>query len=159
MNAVKRKSKIDVDDDSVIAFMRLLWAVDHELRSVSKRMEKSVGVTGPQRLALLILSQTAAPMTAGQLAAELNIHPSTLTGILTRLVAKKLISSDRDPRDARRIVIGLQAAGRRLIHLRQGTVEEGVRKTISNFEKREIATASRVLRTLSASLAGELGRS
>jgi hypothetical protein len=37
-----------------LAFMRLLWAIDHGLRSVSKRMHSSIGLTGPQRLVLRI---------------------------------------------------------------------------------------------------------
>jgi hypothetical protein len=36
----------------ILDFMRLLWAVDHGLHSTSKRMNTSIGVTGPQRLVL-----------------------------------------------------------------------------------------------------------
>ena len=117
--------------------MRLLWSVDHELRSVSKRMDKSIGLTGPQRLVLLLLSQTP-KMSAGELAAELHIHPSTLTGILTRLLNKKLIESARDPADARRTFITLREQGRRLARSRAGTVEEAVRRTLSKFTAKEI---------------------
>jgi len=34
--------------DDVLRFMRLIWAVDHELERVSKRMESRLGLTIPQ---------------------------------------------------------------------------------------------------------------
>ena len=39
----------------VLDFLRLLWAVDHGLQSVSKRMEAEHGITSPQRLVLRIV--------------------------------------------------------------------------------------------------------
>ena len=35
-----------------LEFLRLLWAVAHALHSTSKRLEATLGVTGPQRLGL-----------------------------------------------------------------------------------------------------------
>ena len=34
--------------DDVLHFMRLIWAIDHELERVSKRMEARLGLTIPQ---------------------------------------------------------------------------------------------------------------
>ena len=44
--------------DDVLRFMRLIWAVDHELERVSKRMEDRIGLTIPQRLSLLLSRRT-----------------------------------------------------------------------------------------------------
>ena len=75
----------------VLRFMQLLWAVVHGLQKASKRMAAEVGVTGPQRLVLRVvgLHPGASP---GALARILHVHPSTLTGVLQRLVDQKLLS-------------------------------------------------------------------
>jgi len=39
----------------VLEFMKQLWAVDHGLQSLSKRMESRFGITGPQRLVVRIV--------------------------------------------------------------------------------------------------------
>jgi DNA-binding MarR family transcriptional regulator len=139
-------------DEALTAFMRLIWSMDHELRSTSKWMEKRLGLTGPQRLVLFLLSRTP-KMTAGQLAAELHIHPSTLTGILARLLRKKLLAIASDPQDARRTIVILSNGGRGILRNRRGTVEESIRKTLAKFSPSEIAAASKVLRALSVELA------
>ena len=67
--------------------LRLIWALDHALQRRSKRMEATLGVTGPQRLVIRIVGRfPGAP--AGLLSEILHIHPSTLTGILKRLQVK-----------------------------------------------------------------------
>src|ERR687888_5890 len=65
----------------VLDFMQRLWAVAHELQSISKRMDAHLGVTGPQRLVVRILGRRPG-LSAGELAAILHLHPSTLTGVL-----------------------------------------------------------------------------
>ena len=44
-------------DDSALEFIRLLWKVDHELHSVSKRMISRFGLTAPQRLAVRFIGR------------------------------------------------------------------------------------------------------
>jgi len=41
----------------VLEFMKLLWAVDHGLQSISKHMESRFGITGPQRLVVRIVGR------------------------------------------------------------------------------------------------------
>jgi DNA-binding MarR family transcriptional regulator len=111
----------------VLDFMRLLWRVDHALQLASKRMERVLGVTGPQRLVLRILGkQTGGKhpgLPAGRLARWLHLHPSTLTGILQRLDRKGLIVRRPDPGDARRVLLGLTRKGRSLDVGTEGTIE------------------------------------
>ena len=70
--------------DDVLRFMRLIWAVDHELERVSKRMEDRIGLTIPQRLSLLLIGQNPGIL-ASELAEVLHLHRGTLSGILRRL--------------------------------------------------------------------------
>jgi predicted ArsR family transcriptional regulator len=75
--------------DPVLDFLRLLWSIEHRLQSTSKRMGTTLGITAPQRLVLRIVSQYP-DISAGELAHVVRLHPSTITGILQRLVAKGL---------------------------------------------------------------------
>ena len=69
---------------AVLDFMRRLWALDHALQSISKRMETTLGLTGPQRLVIRIVGHSPG-ISAGKLAELMHVHHSTLTGVLGRL--------------------------------------------------------------------------
>ena len=43
--------------DLVLEFIRRMWAVDHELQRVSKRMVSRIGLTAPQRLAVRFIGR------------------------------------------------------------------------------------------------------
>ncbi|HMY20218.1 MAG TPA: MarR family transcriptional regulator, partial [Polyangium sp.] len=135
----------------VLEFMRLLWAVDHALQSTSKRMEVSIGVTGPQRLVIRIVGRFP-QISAGELAEVLHIHPSTLTGVLKRLEARGIIDRKIDSGDARRALFSLTAKGKEVDSARNGTVEATVRKALSKIPDRKVAAARDVLEELANTL-------
>jgi DNA-binding MarR family transcriptional regulator len=136
----------------VLDFMRLLWAVDHGLQSISKRMEGSVGITGPQRLVVRIVGQFPG-ISAGDLATILHIHPSTLTGVLKRLVSRGDVERRSDPGDARRAQFYLTTSGQRLNRMRAGTVEAAVQRTLTQLPPNKVE----VVRELLTLLGNELG--
>ncbi len=127
-----------------LKFMRLLWAVDHELQSASKRMKKTLGVTGPQRLVLRVLGRNPGT-TPGEVARTLHIDPSTLTGVLKRLEEKNLIQRKVDPTDGRRAFLNLSARGRAIDAKTSGTVEVAIRKALAQSSERDVEAARRVL--------------
>jgi DNA-binding MarR family transcriptional regulator len=136
----------------VLEFMRSIWALDHALQKASKRMESSLGVTGPQRLALRIVGRFPG-ISAGELAGILHVDPSTLTGILKRLEGRKLVVRKADPADRRRTRLGLTAAGRRLDSATvKGTVEAGIREALHGTTGAQLATVDRVLSRVAAVL-------
>lgn len=63
----------------VLAFMQGLWAVVHRMERLSKQMGAGAGVTGPQRLVIRLIGLFPG-VSAGDLAAILHLHPSTLAG-------------------------------------------------------------------------------
>ncbi|MDC0745297.1 MarR family winged helix-turn-helix transcriptional regulator [Polyangium mundeleinium] len=152
----KKKQKADKAEKlgEVLDFMRLLWAVDHALQSMSKRMEASLGVTGPQRLVIRIVGRFPS-ISAGELASVLHIHPSTLTGILKRLESRGIIGRKPDPDDARRALFELTARGRELDGLKVGTVESIVRRSLSKIPPRKVSSARDVLGLLALALLEE----
>lgn len=131
--------------------MRLLWAVDHALQSTSKRMNRTLGVTGPQRLVVRVVGRFPG-ISAGELAAVLHVHPSTLTGVLSRLIDRKLISRTAHPDDRRRTVLRLTDQGRRLDKLHAGTVEAAVRQALKGTPPSDHAAAGRLLARIAESL-------
>lgn len=140
------------DLGAVIEFMRVVWELDHHLTKVSKAMRSRLGVTGPQRLAVRVVGRFPG-ISAGELAAILHLHPSTLTGILDRLVRNGLLERVADAADARRALFRLTARGRRVDSVRTGTVEARVRRALGRIPERDLATAERVLRAVIAELA------
>jgi DNA-binding MarR family transcriptional regulator len=124
--------------------MQRLWALTHALEVRSKKMAKTLGVTGPQRLVVRLIGQTPG-LPAGDLAQQLGIHPSTLTGILARLEAQGLIRREVDGADRRRAQFALTAAGKRIDHERKGTVEAAVRRALARATPAVIANTAELL--------------
>lgn len=135
----------------VLDFMRLIWALDHGLQSMSKRMDASLGLTGPQRVALRVLGRRPG-ITAGGLAGILRVHPSTLTGVLHRLEEKGLVRKASDPHDGRRTRLALTARGRRLDVPSPGTVEAVVGRVLARHSKARVRAAASVLELVAEGL-------
>jgi DNA-binding MarR family transcriptional regulator len=137
--------------DDVLRFMRLIWAIDHELERVSKRMEARIGLTVPQRLSMLLIARSPGIL-ASELADALHLHRGTLSGIVRRLTAAGYVARTVDPSDGRRAGLTLTPAGMRLIQRRVGTFEDAVRRTTDAVRVQDRRTAERVLSTLGAEL-------
>ena len=149
-SASSAPASLDLPD--VLEFMQLLWAVGHGLEKTSKRMSGEIGVTGPQRLVLRVVGLFPG-MSAGDLASVLHVHPSTLTGVLQRLVDQRLLARADDPDDRRRAVLRLTPKGARANAVRRGTVETAVAEALSGVSARDRAAARRVLERVARYLA------
>lgn len=144
----------DRELDPVLDFMRLLWGIEHALQSASKRMETAIGITGPQRLVLRVVAQFPG-VSAGELAHIVRLHPSTVTGIVQRLVQKKLLARDVDPADTRRVRLSVRAAAKTFTRHARGTVEAAVATALAGVPATDVVKARGVL----AAIAKELGPS
>ncbi len=138
----------------VLDFMRLLWAVEHGLTRVSRRMERTVGVTGPQRMVVRLVGHHPG-ISAGDLARTLHVHPSTLTEVLRRLTERGVLERTQDPADARRALFRLTRRGLELDALRRGTGESRVRVALSSLSDEDLAAAGRVLARLAQALSDD----
>jgi MarR family transcriptional regulator, organic hydroperoxide resistance regulator len=150
-----RKSKDDGYEDlgEVLEFMQVLWALDHALQSRSKRMEQTLGVTGPQRLVIRAIGRKPA-VSAGEVADLMRVHPSTLTGVLRRLEARGFVTRKTDVGDKRRALFRLTAQGEKLDTIKAGTVEAAVRRALKRVSAGAIASTGQTL----AAVAEELDR-
>jgi DNA-binding MarR family transcriptional regulator len=124
----------------VLEFMQRLWAVDHGLQSKSKCM------------ALRILGRNPR-ISAGELAAIMHLHPSTLTGVLRRLEERGYIARRTDGEDRRRAILELTAQGRSIGALQAGTVEAALERVLSRVGPRRLETAAAVLSVVAEELA------
>ena len=135
----------------VLDFMRLIWALDHGLQSLSKRMQASIGLTGPQRVALRIVGRKPG-ISAGALADVLRLHPSTLTGILHRLERRGLVRRNLDPADRRRARLTLTPRGRQFDVRAPGTVEAVVERVLSGIPESQLRPTADLLAAVAAAL-------
>jgi len=135
----------------VLQFMQSLWAVIHGVERSSKRMSAEIGVTGTQRLVLRVVGLFP-DLSAGELAAILHVHPSTLTGVLRRLTAQRLLQRVDDGRDRRRVVLRLTPRGTRLNSVHGGTVEAGVGAALRGIGTRDQNVTRRVLQRIAEHL-------
>jgi DNA-binding MarR family transcriptional regulator len=131
----------------VLQFMQLLWALVHALEKTSKRMSIDVGVTGPQRLVLRVV-ELFPGVSAGHVAAVLHLHPSTLTGILRRLIERGWLVREADAEDRRRSVLRLSRRGTRINTAARGTVEAAVKSALNRVSERDLAATRRVLESI-----------
>jgi len=134
-----------------LEFMRVIWGLDHALQRASKRMQATLGVTGPQRLVIRIVGRFPGIL-LGQIAEILRIHPSTLTGVVKRLEEQGLVIRRSDPRDRRRTSLGLTAEGRGLAEEAEGTIENAVRLALGELPEIKVQHTVEVLSQLVARL-------
>jgi MarR family transcriptional regulator, organic hydroperoxide resistance regulator len=140
-----------------LAFMRLLWAVDHGLRSLSKHMQADIGLSGPQRLVLRMLGRLP-PAMPSTLAELLHLDRSTVSGVLERLQQQRLLVRLSHPDDGRSVLVALSARGKLLDRDTPGTVEACIRRALATLPGSKIAAARQVLEAVASELAAEEGR-
>lgn len=128
----------------VLEFMQVLWRVVHGLEQRSKRMAVEFGVTSPQRLVVRMVGLYPG-ISATELATLLQVHPSTVTGVLQRLERQGLLARRAHPDDGRRAVLTLTAEGRRVDRLRKGTAEEAVGDALFRLSRRDRNCTRRAL--------------
>lgn len=135
-----------------LVFLQRLWAVVQGLNTTSKRMERELHVTGPQRMVVRVLGRSPG-RTSTELAATLGLHPSTLTGILKRLLRDGFVQREVDASDRRRAEFRLTTRGRELDRERKGTVEAAVRRALVRADRATIERTMEMLELIAAELA------
>jgi MarR family transcriptional regulator, organic hydroperoxide resistance regulator len=151
---MRRATAGPASDARVLEMLGVLWEVEHALRSRSKRMEGRLGVTGPQRLVLRLVSRQR-DMSPGDLARTIHLHPSTLTGILQRLVDRGLLERRTDRSDQRRALLRVLPGAAPIVRATRDTVESRVAAVLAGLSEEAIGHARRVLGALVEGLSAE----
>lgn len=137
-----------------LEFLQDLWALDHGMHSLSKRMLANHGVSGPQRLLVRAIGLHPG-CTPGEAARMLHLHPGTATRHAGHLVRAGYVERRVDPADARRVRLVLTDRGRGVDQLRAGTVESAVRALLQATPPAQVMQARHVLKALTRRLAVE----
>ena len=132
-------------------FMQTIWALFHALQTRSAAMERSIGLTGPQRLVLRIVGRYPG-ISPRELADTLHIHASTLTGVIARLVERKLLARLVDPNDKRRAKLKLTERGRAFDVQKAGTVESAIDTALGRASPAQIRAARTLLNQITSQL-------
>lgn len=151
MRTGDRQAEPDYELGPVLDFMRLLWSIEHGLQRMSKRMERDIGITGPQRLVLRVVGQFPG-LSASEVAHIVRLHPSTITGVLQRLVARGLLERKQDPSDLRRARLYLKPKAATHTRPARGTLEETVTEVLDRLPPANVRAARKVLREIAAQL-------
>lgn len=146
-----RRRGVDANDPQVLEVLRLLWEIEHALRSRSKLMEAQIGITGPQRLVLRLVDREP-ELSPGDLARRVHLHPSTLTGVLRRLVDRGLLDRRPDPADHRRALLRVIGRAHALVASTTGTIESSVARALAGQPAVAVRHARHVLESLAAAL-------
>jgi DNA-binding MarR family transcriptional regulator len=91
-------------------------------------------------------------LSAGDLATILHVHPSTVTGVIQRVVTQGLLVRADDPRDRRRAILRLTKRGSRVNAVRSATVESSVAEALDGVSTQDRTAARRVLKRLAQHL-------
>jgi trehalose 6-phosphate phosphatase len=137
----------------VLHFMKDLWALEQGLQRRSRVSQASHGVTGPQRLVVRVVDRLG-PISPARLARVLHLHPSSVTRLVRRLVARGLIRRTPNPEHRGRFLLSLGPRGGRVERLDAGTVESAVSAALKAAGPRDIAATRRVLELVTSRLAG-----
>jgi len=138
--------------DAMDAIRRMVRA----LRVTDDASEATLGVSGAQLFVLRALEKAGAT-TTGELARRTATAQSTVSEVVTRLVARGLVTRRRSTSDRRRTVIALSEAGRELLTRAPETVQE---RMLAGFQQlapeQQRRTAEGLAEWLRASGLGDL---
>lgn len=140
----------DYEDEVLTSLKRIIRAVDLYSRHLLSRH----GLSSPQLMCLRQLAREG-PMLSGHLAAEVNMSPATLSGILDRLEARGLIRRVRQQDDKRRVSVELSTEGRRLLSRAPSPLQDGFLHEFRSLSRAQQAEIARVLNKLVRMMAVE----
>ncbi len=89
-----------------------LYAATIAINRTYKPLLDRMGITYPQFLVLLSLSEADEGLTIGAIAERLALEPSTITPLAKRMEAAGLVTRLRNPEDERQVRVRLTEAGR-----------------------------------------------
>lgn len=138
--------------DPVLAFLRTLWAVDHGLGRVSKRLFSTMGITAEQRMIIRFVGSSGA-ISAGELARTLHVDAGTISASLRRLEEQGLVSRTRGEGDARRVDVELTRRGKAFDVPAKNTAEDAVARALAKAAPRDVVATQRLLDDVIAELA------
>ena len=132
--------------------LELLQLVIASSVMTNERIARSLGLNVVDLQALGYIAR-GGPMTAGEVSQITELHTSTTTRVLDRLEKQGFIERSTDPRDRRRVVVGirpevLDGAGGGGDEDPYGSIVAGMRRVHEGFTVEELEVVARYLDTV-----------
>ena len=137
------------DETILQSLRRMSRAIDLYSREVAARSN----LTTPQLVCLRRLSY--GPCSPGELATAVALSPPTVTGILDRLEARRLVARTRHPADGRRLVVELTEPGRTLLAEAPRPLHDRFARNLARLDDREQKNLDDTLRQLADMMESE----
>jgi DNA-binding MarR family transcriptional regulator len=137
-----------------LKYIEILIKLRKIIRSInleSKKVEKELGVSIPQLLVLQYLSdQLDYRAFAKDIKSYINLNASTVSGIISRLESKGLVTKVPEPNDKRAVFITLTAKGAELLHKSPITLQEKLSKRLKKLTPIQIEELNRNIALLTS---------
>lgn len=130
--------------------LRILGALRRIIRSVdihSKKLSQNHGITVPQLLCMLKIDELG-PMTLKELSNEVFLNPSTLVGIVDRLVKQEVFIRERSVKDRRKVRISLTEIGKSRLEEAPSLLQESLLDELGKLNELEKSTIALSLEKL-----------
>jgi MarR family transcriptional regulator, organic hydroperoxide resistance regulator len=131
------------------AIMQIGWLGQRQFMQLLA--EERFDMTVPQFHTLLYLSYCAGECKMSDLARATHQSAASLTGVVDRLLEKRLVARGRPDGDRRQVVVSATDRGRALLHAIKQTRRAEIQAALSHIPASEV---SELLRLLEAVLAG-----
>lgn len=125
-------SSLGIEDQVIVALRRITRAIDLH----SRGLMQEIGLTTPQLASLQMIARKQ-PITVGALAKSVHLSQATMTGILTRLESRNLVSRSRRGTDKRTVVVELTAEGQAMIKNAPSLLQDQFRKELLMLQEWE----------------------
>ena len=140
---------LTLEDQVIVALRRITRAIDLHSRGLMQQ----VGLTTPQLAALQAIGRLQ-PITVGSLAKSIHLSQATLTGILTRLETRSLVSRVRSVSDRRTVVVELTEEGQAVLESAPSLLQDRFRRELLKLQEWEqtqmLATLQRIAAMMDA---------
>ena len=122
------------------------------MRLSGRAAEETLGVNGAQLFVLQKLGESPADSLA-ELASRTHTDPSSVSVVVSRLVARGLVSREASPEDARRVTIALTSAGRALLRRAPRAAQTQLADAAAQLSQRQLRALADGLAELVALMA------
>ncbi|HMF60502.1 MAG TPA: MarR family transcriptional regulator [Vicinamibacterales bacterium] len=126
----------------------------HALRTSSRRAERHAGISGARLFVLQKLSE-APGMSLNELAARTHTHQSSVSTVVTRLVADGLVRRSRSTADGRSLHLSLTSRGSRMAAGAPDLAQERLVRAIDSLSPARRRLLASTLSELSSALDAE----
>lgn len=125
-------SPLSLEDQVLVALRRITRAIDLH----SRGLMQEIGLTAPQLASLQTIAK-AQPITVGALAKSIHLSQATMTGILSRLEARDLVSRSRRGEDKRTVVVELTPQGQAVLKNAPSLLQDRFRRELLKLHEWE----------------------